>query len=245
VYDSGRGTRDLHAAKATAALISLGDTLPRLLNPEQRSLFLLLSVLAFFILTPFLEGNSTGELFIILVLYLTLIAATAELHEKPILFRSAIPIAAASMVLLLLGHFYPVRPLLLADDIVLAGFLCLVSVSLFAYLGQPGAITKGRLYVSVALYLLIGLSWFVLYQIIDLLQPGSFAEAGVTLAGRIPPSKLLYFSLVSLTTLGYGDVVAVRPAARMMATLEAAAGVLYIAITVSRLVAGYQTSNHK
>jgi Ion channel len=219
--------------------------LSRLLNPEQRSLFLLVSVLAFFILTPFLEGGATGELFIILVLYLTLIAATAELHEKRGWFRSALPIAVASMVLLATSHFYPIRALMLADDIVLAGFLCLVSVSLFLYLGQPGAVTKGRLYVSVALYLLIGLSWFVLYQIVDLLQPGSFTEAGVTLAGKILPSKLLYFSLVSLTTLGYGDILAVRPAARMTAALEAVAGVLYIAITVARLVAGYQTSNHK
>jgi hypothetical protein len=215
------------------------------LNREQRSLFLLLSVLAFFILTPFLEGNPIGGLFIILVLYLTLISATAELQEKRVLFRSAIPIAAASMVLLLASHFLPIRPLQLADDIVLAGFLALVSVSLFAYLGQQGAVTKGRLYVSVALYLLIGLSWFTFYDIIDLLQPGSFAESGVTLTGTILTTKLLYFSLVSLTTLGYGDIVAIRPAARMLATLEAAAGVLYIAITVARLVAGYQTSNHK
>ncbi|HXJ93454.1 MAG TPA: potassium channel family protein [Terriglobia bacterium] len=219
--------------------------MPRLLNPEQRSLFLLLSVLAFFILTPFLEGNRTGELFIVLVLYLTLIAATAELHEKRVLFRTAIPIAAASMVLLGTSHFHPIPVLMLAGDVVLAGFLCLVSVSLFAYLGQPGAITKGRLYVSVALYLLIGLSWFVLYQIVDVLQPGSFAEAGVTLTGRILPSKLLYFSLVSLTTLGYGDILAVRPVARITAALEAVAGVLYIAITVARLVAGYQASDHK
>ena len=217
----------------------------RLLNREQRSLFLLLSVLSFFVLTPFLEGNPTGEVLIILVLYLTLIAATAELQEKRGVFRSAIPIAAASMFLLLASHFRPIRPLLLADNIVLAGFLGLVSVSLFAYLGRPGEVTKGRLYVSVALYLLIGVSWFTFYAIIDLLRPGSFAESGVRLTGKILTSKLLYFSMVSLTTLGYGDIVAVRPEARMMATLEAAAGVLYIAITVARLVAGYQTSSRR
>jgi hypothetical protein len=67
----------------------------------------------------------------------------------------------------------------------------------------------------------------------------------VTLTGKILTTKFLYFSLTSLTTLGYGDIVAIRPAARMIATLEAAAGVLYIAITVARLVADYQTSNHK
>jgi len=52
----------------------------------------------------------------------------------------------------------------------------------------------------------------------------------------------LYFSLVTLTTLGYGDIVPVRPFARSLATLEAAAGILYIAITVARLVAAYQSA---
>jgi Ion channel len=54
-------------------------------------------------------------------------------------------------------------------------------------------------------------------------------------------STILYFSLTTLTTTGYGDIVAVKPAARMFATLEAASGVLYLAITVARLVASRQT----
>jgi len=51
---------------------------------------------------------------------------------------------------------------------------------------------------------------------------------------------LLYFSLVSLTTLGYGDIVPLTSVARMFSALEAAVGVLYIAITVARLVSSYQ-----
>ena len=99
--------------------------------------------------------------------------------------------------------------------------------------------------MSVTLYFLLAMSWYALYGLLDIIQPGSFAEAGVPLFGRIPPSKLLYFSLVSLTTLGYGDIVAVRPVARMVAALEAAAGVLYIAITIARLVSSYQMSREK
>jgi voltage-gated potassium channel Kch len=52
---------------------------------------------------------------------------------------------------------------------------------------------------------------------------------------------LLYLSLATLTTLGYGDIVPATPIARMVAALEAVAGVLYIAITVARLVAGYRS----
>jgi len=87
----------------------------------------------------------------------------------------------------------------------------------------------------------LGIEWYALYSLLNAIQPGSFAEAGVTLVDRVHGSKFLYFSLATLTTLGYGDIVAVRPAARMLAALEAAAGVLYIAITVARLVASYQT----
>jgi len=127
----------------------------------------------------------------------------------------------------------------------LALFLALVSVSLFAYLGRSGQITTGRIYVSVSLYFLLAMVWFAIYSLLDAIHPGSFAEAGATLVGRVAPSKILYFSLTTLTTLGYGDIVAVGPIARMTAALEAAVGVLYIAITVARLVASYQTRNRE
>lgn len=144
------------------------------------------------------------------------------------------------MVLLLVSHVIRVLPLRLASDICLLAFLGLVSVSLFRFLGRPGAITSSRLCISVTLYLLLGLAWDVIYSLLNLLQPGSFAEAGAALMGQIPPSKLLYFNLSTLTTLGYGDIVAIRPPARILSGLEAASGVLYIAIAVARLVAAYQ-----
>jgi hypothetical protein len=217
----------------------------RYLTQEQRSVVLLVFLLLFIILTPLLEGKPGGELILVVNMYLTLVAATMELKERQVLFFSAIPIAAASMLLLLLHYFHRTRALSIANSSALALFLALVSVSLFAYLGRSGQITSGRIYVSVSLYLLLAMEWYALYSLLDAIQPGSFAEAGVTLVGRVAPSKILYFSLATLTTLGYGDIVAVRPTARMTAALEAAAGVLYIAITVARLVASYQTKNRE
>jgi hypothetical protein len=218
-----------------------GDARMRYLSQEQRSIFLLAFILLFIILTSFLEGDPGGELILVINMYLTLVAATMELKEKRTLFLSAIPIAATSMVLLFLNYFRPTRGLSIASGVVLAVFLGLVSVSLFAYLGRRGQITSGRIYVSVSLYFLLGIEWYALYSLLNAIQPGSFVEAGVTLVDRVHGSKFLYFSLATLITLGYGDIVAVRPAARMLAALEAAAGVLYIAITVARLVASYQT----
>ena len=214
-----------------------------LLTHRLRSLFLLCSVLLFFVATPFLEDRTGGETLIVLNLYLTLVAATVQLSERRRLFLSAIPLAGGSIILLWLEHVYHSNAFRAASDISLIVFVGLVTGSLFIYLGKRGAIDRERIVVSVCLYFLIALFWFSVFQLTNLLRPGSFAEAGTTLQGSIPASKMLYFSLTCLTTLGFGDIVAVRPAARMLATLDAASGVLFIAITVARLVASYEVSN--
>jgi hypothetical protein len=213
------------------------ENLRRFLDREKRSALLLISIVLLFVLAPILEDRATGGLLLILNLYITLVTATSELAEQRTMFGIARPIAILSMILVLASHYNSARALLLANYVVLAAFLMLVSWSLFIYLGQQGQIiTRGRIIVSVSLYFLLGLTWFALYNVINLVQPGSFAEAGTPLIGAVHWSTMLYFSLVTLTTLGYGDIVAVRPTARMIATLEAAAGVLYVAITVARLI---------
>jgi len=215
----------------------------RYMGREKRSILLLVSIVLLFVLAPILENHATGGLLLILNLYITLVTATSELVEQRVLFRIAVPFATTSMLLVLTSHYYETWPLLFANYLVLAAFLALVSASLFIYLGDKGKLSKDRLLVSVSLYFLLGLTWFALYNLINLVQPGSFAEAGTPLTGIPHWSNMLYFSLVTLTTLGYGDIVAVKPAARMVATLEASAGVLYIAITVARLVASHTPSN--
>ena len=212
---------------------------------EKRSTLLLVSIVLLFALAPMLEDYATGGLFLILNLYVTLVTATSALAEKRALFWIAMPVALTSMTLLLATHFYSPWPLLFVNYVVLATFLALVSMSLFIYLGQKGQITRGRILVSVSLYFLLGLTWFALYNVINLAEPGSFAEAGKPLTGITHWSTMLYFSLVTLTTLGYGDIVAVKPTARMIATLEASAGVLYMAITVARLVGAQSPSNQR
>lgn len=212
-----------------------------LLTHRSRSLFLLYSVLLFFVATPFFEDREGGETIVVLNLFLTLVAATVLLSEKKAVFLSAIPLAGTSIGLLWLNHIYHTTLLQAASAASLMLFIGLVCASVFVYLGKRGTIDRERLVVSVCLYFLIALFWFAVFEFTNSIHPGSFAEAGVTLTGHISPSKMLYFSLTSLTTLGFGDIVPIRPPARMFASMEAASGVLYIAITVARLIASYQT----
>lgn len=211
------------------------------LSLERRSNVLLVSIVSFLVLAPILEGTRTGGFFLTLILYVTLVSATLELAAKPVLLWSAIPMAAASMVLMMLSNYHPTPLLRTLNFGVLAAFLLLVWVSLFAYLDRGSHFMAGRLSISVCLYFVMGLSWFAIYSLINELRPGAFAAGGVPLVTGSNSSGLAYYSFVTLTTLGYGDIVPVHPVARMAAVLEAVAGVLYIAITVSRLVAAYKS----
>lgn len=210
---------------------------------DRRSLYLLLSLLLFILLTPFLEHSRFGEIILIISMYVTLIPTISELNGKRILRWLTIVVGVPFMLALLAGMSRPVRPLLIADYALLMAFFGFSSVGLFTYLGKPGAITSGRVYASVSLYLMLGLFWFSLYSLTAVISPGSIVQMGAVLQTSVPRSGFLYFSLITLTTVGYGDIVPVSPAARVFSALEGATGVLYIAITVARLVAAYQRAD--
>ena len=209
---------------------------------DRRSLYLLLSLLLIILLSPFLETHRAGEFLLLIALFATLIIAILELHGKRTLRWLAIIIATPIVLIELVGVFHPFRSLMILDYALLTAFFGFSSVSLFAYLGKPGAISSGRIYASVSLYLMLATFWFALYNLMEAIYPASFVQAGASTTARISRAALLYFSLITLTTVGYGDIVPVTPAARVFAALEGAAGVLYIAITVARLVAAYQSA---
>jgi hypothetical protein len=116
-------------------------------------------------------------------------------------------------------------------------FFTLLAVVVARRVFVEGDVSVHRIFGAVALYLILGLTWWFAYETIATLDPGSFAYA-------VPPetpfqrsSELIYFSFVTLTTVGYGDVTAVHPLARSVAMLEALIGQLFPAITLARLVA--------
>jgi len=214
---------------------------------DRRSLTLLLTLLSFLLLSSFLEGHPIGDLVLIFSLYILLVASIVELSAKRGLMFVCVPLVVASMVVILISHFYPSLLFRAINFALLALIFGIVSIGLFLYLGRTGSITSGRIYGSVSLYLMLAMFWFAVYNLINVLRPHSFLEVGLNNSAieHIPRATFLYFSLVTLTTLGYGDIVPISPPARIFAAMEAATGVLYIAITVARLVAAYQRTDDK
>ena len=93
---------------------------------------------------------------------------------------------------------------------------------------------------GVTIYMLMGMGWAFAYSAVEHLSPGSFSTE-VPLQDLRPTfdflfPELLYFSFVTLTTLGYGDIAPIHPAARVLAIFEAIVGQLYVAVAIAALV---------
>ena len=111
----------------------------------------------------------------------------------------------------------------------------------FANLVKERAGNVDNLMGAIFGYILLGATWAILYAQMERWQPGSFAfEEGADLS-----SKMIYFSMVTLTTLGYGDVLPKTRPAEVMAGLQAIVGVLYIAVMVGSIVGTYQRSDER
>ena len=100
----------------------------------------------------------------------------------------------------------------------------------------PGRITLRRLQGAIVMYLNFATIFAAAYGLIWELSPGAFANLVAPEGGPEEIGSMLYFSFTTLTTTGYGDIVAIDPFARSLANFEAILGQFFIAITVARLV---------
>ncbi len=121
-----------------------------------------------------------------------------------------------------------------------------VALGLTAYillrdLMRSKQVTADTILGAVCVYLLLGLLWGQAYAVVEMLAPGSFAGFGTSGDAPWSASRIViaiqYFSFVTQTTLGYGDVVPVGPCAQSMALMQAITGQFYLAIIVARFVA--------
>ena len=109
---------------------------------------------------------------------------------------------------------------------------------------DSGRITTDRVAGAISVYFLLGLLWSMVYGMIAAVDPGSFT--GIETFSLEKPGAqqgFIYFSFVTLTTLGYGDMAPVSPVARTFAWIEAVFGQLYLAVTIARLVSLEVTHN--
>ena len=147
-------------------------------------------------------------------------------------------VALVSLVVRWLSEVFPGRTMNVWDLSLGLVVLALLTTFVLRHTFRDARITADRVRGGILAYVLLGLIWCVAYQLVDLLDPGSFHFPGAhTPAGPGRMSHdLAYYSFVTLTTVGYGDITPVHPFARALAMVEALVGQLYPAILIARLV---------
>jgi hypothetical protein len=206
---------------------------------EERSLtfMLLLLLVHFFVLTP---ASFLGHAFIYigsLFFSLALLAGIMTLARyRTVRYLGSVLIACG--VLLKTATLFSENTLLRVGDSLFTFLaLCALVSVVFLQVSRSGPVTAHRIRGAIALYLLIAMLFAFLYGLSELLSPGAFnlpgdwSRAVVSRAG-----SFYYFSIVTLTTVGFGDITAVHPFVRSLVMLEALIGQLYPAVLLARLV---------
>jgi hypothetical protein len=116
------------------------------------------------------------------------------------------------------------------------GALVAISLVVARSVYSPGPITAHRLRGAFVLYFNIALAFGVIFRLIEALAPGSFRGIEPSETPDQLAADLLYFSVITLSTTGFGDIVPLHRIARSMASFEAMAGQLYIATVLARLI---------
>jgi len=137
-------------------------------------------------------------------------------------------------------------PLLLLIDIIMT----IITFSLLIYLVllkvfEPGPITEYRVIGSIVVYMLLANLWSVLYLFVYQNIPGAFQITLPAFESNTLEANFLYFSYITITTTGFGEIVPLHPFARSLVQVEAIIGVLYPVILIGRLVSDANENKSK
>jgi len=126
--------------------------------------------------------------------------------------------------------------LILLYSITATGYMIFIIVLVVHQIFATGAITVNKILGGVATYILLGHLWASLYLTIYIIDPAAFLHGGELIQRDEVLKHLSYFSFVTLTTIGYGDIIAVSATARILAMMEGLMGQLVPAIFIAKLV---------
>lgn len=202
---------------------------------QVRTPALLVSLTALILIYPQFEGAENARVALTLILGAVMLGSLIAMRHDRKWLWPALLLSVPSTVASLMEN--PAEAPLGSDwgAIVHTVFFGLVAANLVMHALRPGRVDFDKLAGAMCGYLMIGVAFQNLFMLVEIRAPGSisFPDTSVSRAG------MLYFSYVTLTTLGYGDVLPVSSQARSLAMIEAVTGVMFLAILVARLVSLY------
>ena len=216
----------------------------RFIRDIPRNAALLVGLLILIVVSPSIPEESSGvpfELVFDSILIAGVYSVGPGRHQWPFLALTAVTLAVRW------GEQLSGMPQLDVGALFITVLWLIYAVSIIiGHLFQRRDVTVDTILGAVVAYLLAAIVFTFAFEIVELLQPGSFS--GIPAEARSHRSELgssmLYFSFVCITTMGYGDIVPVSDIARPLAVLEGVFGQLYLAVMIARLVGLHIASSH-
>ena len=207
------------------------------LNRKNNFIYLFVSLILFLFMAALLAdfSNLFSKGVFALISLLMLLGSLRSLHRNQSWKYAIYILFPVLLGLSVLEFFFPLK---LYHLLVLSTLLLFFIGSFFAAMRQvlfEGDIDSNKIVGSLTLYILLGLIWAVIYMIILVIDPTAFSGIEVH-SWQEAFSRVAYYSFVTLTTLGYGDILPKQHIAEFFAYMEAVVGVFYIAIIVSSLI---------
>ena len=191
----------------------------------------LLAIIAY----PFLEGSRAGTAGLGVLSVVVVGLALWVVRSTPALTVIAVVFGAPAVVLTVLEAIHPhTDGLALASSLVHAPFYFYVAYSTIRYLFHDDKVTPDELYAIGAAFTVVAWGFAYLYVATSIVWSGSIAPLGTSSTRFF---ELLFLSFTTLTSVGLSDILPLDAHARSLMILEQVAGVLYVAMVISRLIA--------
>lgn len=204
---------------------------------------LLFGLFLYLVVGPFFDEAPYADVIVSGLLTLTLVSAIGAMAESRRRVRITVVVLTVALVLLWLRTFGIISPQGDIASVAIGSFLVILIISFGHRLFKVRKVTGNVICSALCLYLLIGLLWGSLYAVVDSVTPGSFAGNLIRDTNTYHQNIRFfqYFSFMTLSTVGYGDITPQSMRATVLCQTEAILGQFFIVVLIARLV-GIQVS---
>lgn len=203
---------------------------------QNKYTILLCLVLFNVISAPFFSQSAHRDLFVNITFSLIILTAVLSVvGDKKLSQAASIVLMLPCLFFVWYAYFYILEEhMVMASTAIQTMFLAYMPLLILLFVFRAPVVTRDVVSAALVVYLFLAMLFAKLYLILELAYPGSFSISHETI--RDNPGLLRYFSMVTLSTLGYGDLCPITDKSQTLAGMEAIFGQIYLAVLIARLV---------
>jgi hypothetical protein len=188
------------------------------------------------LLYPYMDDSPIGRAVLSLFTLLVLVLAVRAIRATPAWTWVAVLLVIPVIALTILEAFQPDNTtIVLWSSVLHAAFYFYTSYGLLRYLFRDRVVTRDELWATGATFTVVAWAFAYVYAATQIVWPGSFTAA-VDPSAQRTWMELLFLSFTTLTSTGLGDVIPIQPHSRSLVMIEQVAGLMYVALVISRVV---------